>query len=190
MKIKIIMYLQTDVIFGNGISIPGGEDLSVQKDDFGFPYYKGGTFKGIFREELERHLEWMNKTQDEINSIVERMLGESGDDNISDTDKMIFEDFRLSEYVTNAILEQVGENPGKILNCLTHMRTFNSIDDNGTTKKGSLRYYRCVNKGLCFYSNIECNDKYKELITDVIQSIKWIGTMRNRGFGKVTLSVE
>ena len=53
---KIKMELKSDGIFGNGITIPGGEDLSVQCDTYGFPYYKGSTFKGIFREELFRYL--------------------------------------------------------------------------------------------------------------------------------------
>ena len=55
---KIKMELLSDTIFGNGMSIPGGEDISVLSDENGFPYYKGGTFKGIFREELERFLDW------------------------------------------------------------------------------------------------------------------------------------
>ena len=50
--------LLSDAIFGNGQSIPGGEDISILCDDKGFPYYKGSTFKGIFREELIRLLEW------------------------------------------------------------------------------------------------------------------------------------
>ena len=51
---KIKMELISDAIFGNGASIPGGEDIAVLSDEYGFPYYKGGTFKGVFREELNR----------------------------------------------------------------------------------------------------------------------------------------
>ena len=46
--LKIKMQLISDVVFGNGMSIPGGEDISILCDEQGFPYYKGGTFKGIF----------------------------------------------------------------------------------------------------------------------------------------------
>ena len=52
------MELLSDAIFGNGMSVPGGEDISVLRDMYGFPYYKGSTFKGVFREELYRYLEW------------------------------------------------------------------------------------------------------------------------------------
>ena len=56
---KIVMRLLSDTIFGNGESIPGAEDMSVLVDDYGFPYYKGGTLKGIFREELGRYLGYL-----------------------------------------------------------------------------------------------------------------------------------
>ena len=48
---------------------------------------------------------------------------------------------------------------------------------------------RCVNKGLYFYSNIECKKEDEQLIEEVCSLIKWIGTMRNRGFGKVQITV-
>lgn len=42
---KIRMELLSDAIFGNGMSIPGGEDISVLKDAQGFPYFKGIVFE-------------------------------------------------------------------------------------------------------------------------------------------------
>ena len=62
---KIKMTLLSDTIFGNGESIPGGEDISVLYDENGFPFFKGGTFKGIFREELSRLLKWEGKEEAE-----------------------------------------------------------------------------------------------------------------------------
>ena len=44
------MKLMEDAIFGNGQSIPGEEDISLLRDENGFPYYKGSSFKGVFRE--------------------------------------------------------------------------------------------------------------------------------------------
>ena len=52
------MTLLSDTIFGNGMSVPGEEDIAVLTDAQGFPYYKGSTFKGVFREEMGRYLEW------------------------------------------------------------------------------------------------------------------------------------
>ena len=54
---------------------------------------------------------------------------------------------------------------------------------------GSLRMARCVNKGVCLYSEIECDEKDQILVENVLKMIKWVGTMRNRGFGKVQITV-
>ncbi|MBQ9887299.1 MAG: hypothetical protein IJM37_10660 [Lachnospiraceae bacterium] len=180
------MELLSDVVFGNGTSIPGGEDISVLCDKYGFPYYKGGTFKGIFREELTRYLTW--KGIDNIDAEVKRLLGEKGESSTDESGKLVFSDFQLTDYVKKVVMEEIQDDPSEITNSLTNIRTFTKIDEDGMTKKGSLRYCRCVNKGLVFFSEIKCDEKDKELIKDVMLLIKWIGTMRNRGFGKVKIS--
>ena len=193
---KVKMELLSDTIFGNGMSIPGGEDISVLSDENGFPYYKGSTFKGIFREELEQYLDWILKdTQKEdkqrrIEIEVRRLLGESGDDEIRNKSKLVFSDFQLADFVKNSVLEEIGKGKkNTVLNSMSHIRTFNSISEDGVSKKGALRNGRCVNKGLCFYSEIQCDEADIPMITEVISNIKWLGSMRNRGFGKVKLTV-
>ena len=202
--LKIKMQLLSDVIFGSGVSVPGGEDISVLCDKNGFPYYKGGTFKGIFREELERLLEWkaeekskeklQNNRAENAEKIVIRLLGKSGDSNIFSDGKLIFSDFTLSDYVKNMVLEEFEnqeEYVGQITNLFTNTRVLTSMEENGIVKKGSLRMLRCVNKGLYFYSEILCDTKEEEnIVREVLPMIKWIGSMRNRGFGKVKITVE
>lgn len=180
------MELLSDVVFGNGVSVPGGEDISVLCDNYGFPYYKGSTFKGVFREELYRYLEWTGckDTEEKVNGL----LGRSGDSSTVDTSKVTFSDFMLSEYVKKIVLEEINDNMCEVTNSFTNIRAFTRIDDDGIAEKGTLRYCRCVNKGLVFYSEICCRDEDRELIENVNSLIKWIGTMRNRGFGKVRIS--
>ena len=72
---KIKMELLSDAIFGNGMSVPGGEDISVLRDMYGFPYYKGSTFKGVFREELYRYLEWTQNPNSKKEVIVSLIPG-------------------------------------------------------------------------------------------------------------------
>ena len=79
---KIRMQLLSDVVFGSGESVPGGEDISVLRDACGFPYYKGGTFKGIFREEMGNYLAWTGRKQEEAEAELRRLLGTGGDDTI------------------------------------------------------------------------------------------------------------
>ena len=81
---------------------------------------------------------------------------------------------------------------------LTNLRTFTKITDDGAAEKGSLRIARCVDQGLVFYSEIICSDNAKnkdsqtdvEIVKNVLGLIKWIGSLRNRGFGKVRIRVE
>lgn len=180
----------SDVVFGNGESVPGGEDISVLCDENGFPYYKGGTFKGIFREELNRYLEWTISDEKRIEEERNRLLGESGDNKLQNTDKLIFSDFTISDYVKRQMLSEIGAGEkDEVLAALSHLRTFTAIAADGIVEEGSLRECRCVNKGLNLYSEVKCSPKDEALITEVLSGIKWVGTMRNRGFGKVKLTV-
>jgi CRISPR-associated protein Csx10 len=183
MKVKI--KLISDVVFGNGESVPGGEDIAVLNDAYGFPYYKGGTFKGIFREELDRYLGWNGFGESERKKKIKELLGNSGDDDFGEG-KLIFSDFCLSDAVRASIIKEIGcDKKQDILDALTHLRMFTSIDENGMTKQGSLRIGRCVNKGLYFYSEIKCRKEDEEMVSEVLAQIKAIGTMRSRGFGRV-----
>jgi CRISPR-associated protein Csx10 len=156
---KIKMELLSDTVFGNGESIPGGEDIAVQCDENGFPYYRGTTFKGVFREEYIRLLTWEGKSQSEISQLVGLWLGQEGSDN-QDESKLIFSDFQLSDMVKKAMQQQIGkERKAEVLDALTHIRSFTSISEDGVAKEGSLRQCRCVNKGLFFYSEIQCRDE-------------------------------
>ena len=189
---KIRMQLMSDAIFGNGESIPGGEDISVLSDENGFPYYKGGTFKGIFREEMGNYLAWTlsGEKENKIKVELERLLGTGGDDNIYNMDKLVFSDFNLSDYVKGQMLAEIGTGQAyNVLNALSHVRTFTAMSPEGIVQEGTLRQCRCINKGLNFYSEIKCSQKDEQLVEDVLSMIKWVGTMRSRGFGKVKLTV-
>lgn len=187
---KIRMQLMSDVIFGSGESVPGGEDISVLSDENGFPYYKGGTFKGIFREEMGNYLAWTMPDVKGIEAEMSRLLGTDGDDDIQDSDKLVFSDFTLSDYVKRQIMLETGrEQAYLVLDTLSHIRYFTAISPEGIMQEGSSRQCRCVNKGLNFYSEIRCSRKDEQLVKDVLSMIKWVGMMRNRGFGKVKLTV-
>lgn len=195
--LKIKMELLSDAIFGNGMSVPGAEDISVLCDEQGFPYYKGTTFKGVFREELTNYLRWTGKTDTDIQRELHRLLGSSGDD-VGD-DRLIFSDFTLSEKVRQTICQEIEKTEQiSVTDILTNLRTFTKITDDGAAEKGSLRIARCVDQGLVFYSEIICSDNAKnkdsqtdvEIVKNVLGLIKWIGSLRNRGFGKVRVRVE
>ena len=113
----------------------------------------------------------------------------NGGEDRDNPDKLVFSDLTLSEPVKNRILQETGtEDPQPVLDMLTNIRTFTRIDESGMVEEGSLRSGRCVNRGLIFYGEIQCMERDEELVKKVLAVIKWIGSMRNRGFGKVRLS--
>lgn len=201
MKKRIKMKLLSDAVFGNGVSVPGGEDISILCDQYGFPYYKGSTFKGVFREELERYLGWTVPSEKEAEKKLAQLLGKSGDFTHDSGHKVIFSDFTLSSAAREQIRDEMEAEgtalsdgaagySGLITDSLSHLRTFTRLDENGLAQEGSLRSCRCVNKGLSFYSEMSCSQEDLPIIKDVLSMVKWVGTMRNRGFGKVLISVD
>lgn len=186
MKIKMI--LKSDAIFGNGYSVPGGEDISVLSDKYGFPYYKGATLKGIFREELCNLLAWKGYSEEDINNEVIRLLGKSGSSD-EDLCKIRFSDLTLSEKVRSLIRKEnlISQD---VLDSFSYIRTFTANNADGTAEKGSLRSARCLKEGLIFYGEITCNSDDENIVKEVLSLIKWIGTMRNRGFGNTVIRGE
>lgn len=184
-NMKIQMKLLSDTIFGNGRSLPGEEDISVLADENGFPYYKGGTFKGIFREELSQYLALTGGDESTLTSL----LGFPGDDESESSEKLVFSDFVISDPVKTVVLDEIGTgNPDAVLNAFTSMRVFTKIGDDGIAANGSLRTARCVNKNIVFISEILCRPEDEDIVADVLGLIKSVGSMRNRGFGMVRIS--
>ena len=187
MKLWIQMELDSDGIFGSGKSRPGGEDICVQADAQGFPYMKGSTIRGIFREELINHLCWQGLSEAEIRERVAALLGEAGYDGIEAARKLRFTDLTLLLAVRQRILAEEA-SPEEILGMFTYLRTFTALED-GMVKEGSLRIGRCIKRGLHFYGAVECAAEDAVLVREVMERIKWVGTMRGRGFGKVRITV-
>ncbi|MFI3212731.1 MAG: RAMP superfamily CRISPR-associated protein [Eubacteriales bacterium] len=166
-KLKVEITLDSDAIFSSGFPIPGGQDISVYKDELGFPYIKATSFKGLLRESIENIIFWTG--QDE--SIVEDLFGKESLD--YEKEHLKFTEFRLKESFRTTTE-------------LFSTRVFTALE-NGVVKEKSLRSAEVVNKGLVFYGQVFCDKEDVELIRQGLNGIKWIGLLRNRGFGKITI---
>ena len=188
MKLLIEMTLLADAVFGNGLSIPGGEDIATQMDDQGFPYLKGNTLKGMFREELINLLGWTGKDEKETDETVCTLMGEGGSEQLDETRKVRFSDLVINPELRKTVEEETDDLAEHIA-MFTYTRDFTSLED-GMAKEGSLRQCRTVKSGLHFYGTCYCAKEDAELVKEVLSLINWVGTMRNRGFGKVSIVVE
>lgn len=188
MQLLVHMQLESDTIFGNGMSMPGGEDICIQTDLQGFPFLKGSTLKGIFREELINLLSWMKMPEEEAIDMVRNLMGESGADDTSSR-KLVFSDLTMHPDVIERIEREEGITSQEIIEMLTYLRTFTELED-GIAKGESLRTARCIKKGLNFYGTCTCAKDDVEIVQEVLMLIKWAGSMRSRGFGKVRVRGE
>ena len=188
MQLLVHMQLESDTIFGNGMSMPGGEDICIQTDLQGFPFLKGSTLKGIFREELINLLSWMKMPEEEAIDMVRNLMGESGADDTSSR-KLVFSDLTMHPDVIERIEREEGITSQEIIEMLTYLRTFTELED-GIAKGESLRTARCIKKGLNFYGTCTCAKDDVEIVQEVLRLIKWAGSMRSRGFGTVRVRGE
>lgn len=186
---KIRVKLITEAIFGSGYSIPGSVDLEVVYDDSGLPYMKAKTFKGNFRESMEEIIEIAGNER--YVSALEGLLGKAGA-NMEQWKILRFSDMRLSQNIRNTLGKAIFE--GKLDNeeikeALTDVRSFTSIDDDGSSKIGSLRRIRVIKKGLIFgvdlHSERELSNIELGLMGAATGNLRHIGSMRTRGKGEV-----
>lgn len=168
---RVTMELLSDTILGSGISVPGGEDIAVCKDDKGFPYMKGSTFKGLLRESLKNLLVWTGGDKADLDAIC----GVSGWKGTAD-------DRRLQ--LTGLCLDPCPAVPEDCYDS----RMLTSLED-GVVKEGTLRMASCVRSGMFFSGTLTCCGRDVALIEQALLGIKWVGTMRSRGFGSVRFSM-
>lgn len=171
-ELQVKLELLSDTIFGSGHSIPGGEDIAVCQGENGYPYLKGTTFKGLLRESMHDLLEWSGGSMD----TVEELLGKEGWTGTAGGRRL---------HLTPLTLE---EKPEESETCYDH-RTFTSLE-NDVVKTGTLRSAMCICRGQKFIGKIFCEEQDVSLVRESARGIKWLGTMRSRGFGHVKVTAE
>lgn len=185
--------LLSDAVFGSGKSVPGGEDIGILTDEYGFPYISGKNIKGNLRETMENLLSWKGEdagAADALFGLPERETMEGGDGQ-----KIYVSDFMLPLSVRAAVVKELGidtEEKRKakreqVTELFTELRTFTRLED-GVSAEGSLRDARCVNEGLLFLGEITCPAGQEENVREALETLKWLGSMRSRGFGAVELT--
>lgn len=190
---KIIIKLLTETIFSSGHSIPGAVDLEIVCDEYGFPYMKAKTFKGNLREEMENTIKVLG---DSYKGIVDNLLG-AENQGVEVWENIKFSDCRLNKSI-RLVLEK-GVDYGQIKSfeikeSLTDIRKFTSIDEKGSTTKGSLRQIRVIKRGLEFevdlYNEKDLDKEELGLLSISLRNLRHIGSMRTRGKGEVECNLH
>lgn len=165
--------LVSDTIFSSGYSIPGGEDISIKRTEDGKPCLAGSTMKGLLRETIENYLVWTSSDE----NILYELFGKEGCANSNSKRHLVFGNWTVDEKETSLPQEE-----------WVSARTFTSLKED-VVKQGSLRLASCLNSGIVLTGMIICDSVDENLLKDSIPFLKWVGLLRNRGFGKVETKV-
>lgn len=193
-KFVINIELITETIFGSGQSVPGSVDLEVLYDEIGIPFFRGKTFKGKLRDKMENVIFILNEiTKKDYNKYLYSLLGKEGEANF---DTLKFSDCMLNEKIRKALAYGIDKDMFKkdeILNSLTEIRMFTSLNEKGVAETGSLRQFRVIKKGLIYKTTVlidrQLNDIEKGIIAASCRALRYMGTMETRGKGEVQLTL-
>ncbi|MCK9220715.1 MAG: RAMP superfamily CRISPR-associated protein [Bacteroidales bacterium] len=159
-------------------------DADVRYDRHGFPYIQAKTFKGLMRESALEVCEICKMDK----SIVDRLFGIKGRENPGE---LRFNNLLPEGYNNEKVsLErQKGVlRPSFVKSHFTITISQTNIDE-GVAEDKSLRKYRLIKEGTLFETTIDnVTEEHFDFIKNTILNLRYFGTRRNRGFGKVKLT--
>jgi len=160
-------------------------DADVKYDKHGIPFIQAKTFKGLLRESGLEVCEILGTDY----SMVETLFGVTGkrqSGNLS-FNNLVIKDYDSIDKELNHQSNVI--NPEFVKKTFTEIRQQTTIKD-GTAKDKSLRKYRLINEGIEFETKIEnVSDDHEDFIKNSLLNLRYMGTRRNRGFGKIKITI-
>lgn len=186
MNIKIKLDTLSPLLSSSGEST-AHIDADVKYDVHGFPYLQARTFKGLFRESAQEVFEILG--EDEIR--IKALLGDKG----NHTGRLRFNNFYIENYaeIINCLQEHKNHllAPSFVKDHFTEYRRQTKIGEHGIAEDKSLRTYRLIQAGITMETVLENVEEADiPFIQKVLSNIRYMGTRRNRGFGKVRLTSD
>jgi CRISPR-associated protein Csx10 len=187
----------------NGFLLPGAGEGSALIDadpvitKEGFPYFPARTFKGLLKEALVEVLEIQGK-QEDVDGICEELFGKP---NRPGKTLLRFHNLYLQEHVqakdalpAYKFHHPRALDPGRVTAHYTWEVAQTAIADDGVAKDRSLRNFRAVRPKQVFIGDIEFDEeavlKHRDLLIQAATQLRYAGTKRNRGFGKVRVELD
>ena len=170
---------------GSGLAAGADVDALVVKDANGLPYVPGRTLKGLLREAAE---ELNVYEHDKYKTLIDEIFGVSGDNSQKEE-----KNTQIGKaFFGNAMLEKNDAEQIRKRNLMAYLyQTFSStaINENtGIAKDHSLRRIETVVPCTLVGSILNVPDGGETLLQEAMQMVKRMGTGRNRGYGRCTIS--
>lgn len=212
MRLELHLRLVSDATFGRGDGVTGLVDTEVEYDEYGLPYLRGRTLKGLLVEECANllfALEQQNPAAlGELEQAARYLFGQAG--STLDTDAMMRvgpaslpEDLRAAvttEVVANEEAKRDrqpsrGLSPMEVLESLTAIRRQTAVDtETDAPEEGSLRSARVVLRETPLIAQLDFDETVSgarrranalALLAACTLSLRRGGIGRNRGRGRL-----
>lgn len=170
---------------GSGLAAGADVDALVVKDANGLPYVPGRTLKGLLREAAEK----LNAYEhDKYKALIDEIFGVSGDDSQKEEkNTQIGKAFFGNATFEKDEAEKIRK--GGLTAFLYQTFSSTAIDENtGIAKEHSLRKIETVIPCTLVGYILNVPVGGETLLQEAMQMVKRMGTGRNRGYGRCTIS--
>lgn len=182
----IELELLSDTTFGRGDGVPGLIDQEIEYDQYGCPFLRGRSLKGLISDECDTFLNSLDRVDNAILKARQRLFGQAGS-TLGNEAILHIGDATLPQTLRQNLVE--AQLPSyELLQALTVVRRQTSITD-GIPETGSLRSMRAAIRGLRFESEVMAIEPLTRLEAAVLAAsclaLRRAGSNRNRGRGRV-----
>lgn len=189
---KIIITLKSASTFGSGDGVAGLVDREIEHDQYGFPFLRGKTLKGLLAESAENIVfalgndKLWRDAKDHLFGLPGRGSNERGTLHTGDA--------QLSESLRTEI-EKAKWSKEDVLYSLTGIRRQTAINENGAPDHASLRSMRVLLPKVVLEAKItfdgnEPSPIELQLLAASVLDFRHAGTGRNRGRGWLTAELD
>lgn len=204
-QLKIQIRIDSPTLIGSGEGFGSNIDADIVFDDTGLPYIPAKRIKGCLRDsitEVKEILSFVEAAEIPIPSDIETVFGKAGTEQPA---HVYFSNLYIGNYEKNRIwLRYFLEHDNfrrhvtreAIQIQFTEIRQMTRIEEDGVAADHFLRSVRLIKRGEVFEGNVhilgnpKSNEAIIQTLTLACMNFRRMGTMRNRGFGEVTCTLD
>ena len=200
-ELKLEITLLSDATFGRGDGVAGLIDAEVEHDEYGLPYLRGRTIRGLLVEECANVFYALagHSALAQLETTASQLFGCAGS-TAEEMGKLKFGSATLPENFRTAVASEVmakrkdqnkGLDTAEVLEAMTAIRRQTAIETTGAPLKNSLRSMRVVLRDTTFTSTLTLDDGVEKqaacaLLAVCVLGLRRGGTGRNRGRGRLS----
>jgi len=196
---QLKLTLESDATFGRGEGAAGEVDVEIVYDEAGFPMLGGRTLKGLLGAECADLLDALSvaasSQQDRWRASADHLFGTRGaglqGEAIMQVGAAQLPDDLRAEIKKDIAVHRITARD--VLDIFTETRRQTAMDETGAPKQETLRAMRVIVRGLTFDAPLVFVQTPSAddlgLLAATVKALRRIGLGRNRGLGKVTVTL-